>query len=262
MVPPMLSRRKCKKNMLKRVEIRDPALRDREKVIGEFAPAIRYMAERLAFRLPPSLDVEDLIHAGIIGLMDAIGKYDPSKEAKFKTYAEFRIRGSMLDEIRSLDWVPRSIRKKIGMLHRAYDALAKQLGRQPDSSEIAEAMELDEDQYESLLFETRAMAQISFEDLGLGGDNERNIMESLADVKAENPLLSLLSQDLKGRLLDSIKELPDKEKMVVSLYYDKELTMREIGAILSITESRVCQLHTQAMLRLKSKLRDIVVDSV
>ena len=247
--------------MLKRAEIRDPELRDREKVIGDFAPAIRYMAERLAFRLPPSLDVEDLIHAGVIGLMDAIGKYDPSREAKFKTYAEFRIRGSMLDEIRSLDWVPRSIRKKIGMLHRAYDMLAKQLGRQPSSSEIAEAMELDEDQYDTLLFETRAMALISVEDLGLGGDNERNILESLADVKADNPLLTLLSQDLKARLLGAIKNLPDKERHVVSLYYDKELTMKEIGAILNVTESRVCQLHTQAMIRLKSKLRDLVVDS-
>ena len=246
--------------MLKRVEIKDPALLDREKVIVDFAPAIRYMAERLAFRLPPSLDVEDLIHAGIIGLMDAIGKYDPSREAKFKTYAEFRIRGSMLDEIRSLDWVPRSIRKKIGMLHRAYDSLAKKLGRQPSSSEVAEVMELDQDQYETLLFETRAMALISVEDLGLGGDNDRNILESLADVKANNPLLTLLSQDLKTRLLDAIRKLPDKESRVVSLYYDKELTMKEIGAILNITESRVCQLHTQAMLRLKSKLRDMVAD--
>ena len=232
----------------------DPS--EHERLIKEFSSIIRYMAQRLAYRLPPYLDVEDLVHAGVIGLMDAIGKYDASKETKFRTYAEFRVRGAMLDEIRSMDWIPRSVREKIGILQRAFDALAKRLARAPSEEEIAQELKLNRDQYDTLLFQTRATTLLNLEDLGLEDSDERNFLESLADGQAEDPLLSLLTQEVRQKLLTAIQELPDKERQVISLYYDEDLTMKEIGMILHITESRVCQLHTQAILRLKTQLRE------
>ncbi len=199
-----------------------------EKLISEFAPMIRYLAQRLSFRLPPSLDVEDLMHAGVIGLMDAIGKYDPSREAQFRTYAEFRIRGAMLDEIRSLDWIPRSVREKISLFQKTCDQLVKNLGRAPTEEEIAAALQMD----------------------------ERRFIESLADIHAENPLLSLLARGLREKLVQAIDQLPQKERQVISLYYFDELTMKEIGQVLKVTESRVCKLHAQAIARLKGALAD------
>lgn len=227
-----------------------------EKLIAEFAPVIRYMAQQLAFRLPPYLDVEDLIHAGVIGLMDAVGKYDPSRETLFKTYAEFRIRGAMLDEIRSLDWVPRSVREKIGLLHKTFDALTKRLLRDPSGEEVAKELQMDTDQFNAFLFESRGVILLSLEDIGLGEGGERILLESVTDARSENPLLSLLFQDVREKLVSAIDSLPGKERQVIALYYHEELTMKEIGLILKVTESRVCQLHTQAVLRLKAKLHE------
>lgn len=232
-----------------------------EKLVVEFTPVIRYIAQRLAYRLPPYLDVEDLMHAGVIGLMDAVGKYDPSKEAKFRTYAEFRIRGAMLDEIRSLDWIPRSVREKIGVLQKTIEGLAKQLGRPPTEEEIAEGLQLSKEQYDSFLFQTRAATVLNLEDLGLEDGGDRSLLESLADGHAEDPLISLLSQEVRHKLIEAIEGLPEKERRVIALYYDEELTMKEIGLVLSITESRVCQLHTQAILRLKTRLREYTESS-
>jgi RNA polymerase sigma factor for flagellar operon FliA len=230
----------------------DPAQID--KVISEFAPVIRYMAQRLAFRLPPSLDVNDLVHAGVIGLMDAIGKYDPSREVQFKTYAEFRIRGAMLDEIRSLDWIPRSVREKIGQFQKAFEALGKRLGRAPSEEEVAKELHMGVEQFDAFFPQARAAALLSLEDLGLKDGDDRLLIESLVDSRAENPLLSLLSQETREKLVQAIDGLPTKERQVVGLYYQEELTMKEIGRVLKVTESRVCQLHAQAILRLKGKL--------
>ncbi len=232
-------------------------LAQRDKLVEEYAPVVRYLAQRLAFRLPPSLDIDDLIHAGVIGLMDAIGKYDPAKETKFKTYAEFRIRGAMLDELRSLDWIPRSVREKIGLLQRTFGELEKKMGRPPTEGEAASALEMSPEQFDHFMFQAKASTLLSLEDFGLKEGEERNIFESLADARAEDPLISLLSQDVRERLIRAIKQLPKKEQLVISLYYDEELTMKEIGKTLNITESRVCQLHSQAILRLKGKLKTI-----
>jgi RNA polymerase sigma factor for flagellar operon FliA len=227
-----------------------------EKLISEFAPIIRYLAQRLAFRLPPSLDVEDLIHAGVIGLMDAIGKYDPSREARFQTYAEFRIRGAMLDEIRSLDWMPRSVREKIALFQRTTEQLSKDLGRAPSEEELAAALKMDADQYEAFLFQAKGISLLHLEDFGLEAGDERRFIESLADLNAENPLLSLLSQGLRRRLIEAIDRLSEKERQMISLYYFEELTMKEIGQIMKVTESRICQLHAQAIAKLKGLMKD------
>lgn len=227
-----------------------------EKVVSEFAPIIRYLAQRLAFRLPPSLDVEDLIHAGVIGLMDAIGKYDPTREARFRTYAEFRIRGAMLDEIRSLDWIPRSVREKITLFQRTTERLSKDLGRAPAEEEIAAALQMDAAQYEAFLFQAKGISLLHLEDLGLEEGDERRFVASLADLNAENPLLSLLAQSLRKKLTEAIDRLPEKERQVIALYYFDELTMKEIGQVLKVTESRVCQVHAQAIARLKGALAE------
>lgn len=221
-----------------------------EKWVTEFAPMIRFLAHRLAFRLPPYLDLEDLIHAGVIGLIDAVGKYDPGREARFKTYAEFRIRGAMLDEIRSLDWVPRSVHEKVHLFQKTYDQLSKDLGRVPEEDELAKALSMDREQYGKFLLEAKGATLLHLEDLGLSDTAPFDAV----DPTAEDPFSALLANDTRENLLKAIRHLPEKERSVVSLYYGEELTMKEVGKTLKLTESRVCQLHTQAILRLKGLL--------
>jgi RNA polymerase sigma factor for flagellar operon FliA len=230
---------------------------DVERVVAEFGPAIRYVAGRLAFRLPPCLDIDDLIHVGVIGLMDAIEKFDPTKEVKFKTYAELRIRGAMLDEIRSLAWAPRSVREKCGLLHKTSDALEKRLGRAPSEEELAAALGMDATQFATFTAQARSVVLLSLEDLGVQGEEDRNLIESVADPQATDPLRVLLVEDVRRRVFGAIDALPDKERLVVSLYYVEELTMKEIGRVLKVTESWVCQLHSQAINRLKGTIGEV-----
>jgi len=226
-----------------------------EKLLEEFAPVIKFLAHRLSFRLPPSMDVEDLIHAGILGLIDAFDKYDSSREARFKTYAEFRIRGSMLDEIRSQNWIPRSIQEKITLLHRTKEDLIKRLGREPDQEELGRELGMGKVAVEEFLLQAQAASLMSLDDLGLVGKDEKSIYEVLGDDGVEDPLFSLLSQESRQILVEAISRLPEKEKLVVSLYYGEELNMKVIGKLLNLTESRVCQLHSQAILKLKRIMR-------
>jgi len=226
-----------------------------EKLLEEFAPVIKFLAHRLSFRLPPSMDVEDLIHAGILGLIDAFDKYDSSREARFKTYAEFRIRGSMLDEIRSQNWIPRSIQEKITLLHRTKEELIKRLGREPDQEELGRELGMGKVAVEEFLLQAQAASLMSLDDLGLVGKDEKSIYEVLGDDGVEDPLFSLLSQESRQILVEAISRLPEKEKLVVSLYYGEELNMKVIGKLLNLTESRVCQLHSQAILKLKRIMR-------
>lgn len=232
----------------------DPEIRDR--LIKEYGPKIKYMAYRLSHRLQPDIDIDDLISAGIIGLMDAMDKYDPSKETLFKTYAEFRIRGAMLDEIRAMDWIPRSVKEKAGLLYRTVIQLEKRFGRPPTEEEIAAELKMTLSEYQDFLSQAHASAMISVEDLGVNFDNDRDILECIGEPEKRDPLTLLLSKDTRNILIRAIENLPDKERKVVSLYYYNELTMKEIGKILEVTESRVSQLHTQAMFRLKGKLQE------
>ncbi len=223
-------------------------------LVLEFAQTIRYMAQRMAFRLPPALDVDDLIHAGIIGLMDAASKYDPTKEVRFRTYAEFRIRGAMLDEIRNLDWVPRSVHEKKTILERAYDKLQQELGRAATDEEVARELGVSLSELASILDEAKAVSLVSLDDVGVQEGEEHALINSIADSNAENPLLSLLACDVRDRLMAAIRALPEREYKVMTLYYHDELTMKEIGLVLGLTESRICQIHTQATLRLKGQM--------
>lgn len=226
----------------------------REHLIKEFAHVIRAMAHRLAFRLPAYLDAEDLISVGTIGLMDAMEKYDPNREAKFKTYAEFRIRGAMLDEIRSMDWIPRSVHERIGLLQKTHIVLLNRLGRPPLDEEIATELKMPLNELDDFISRARGAVMISIDDLGLQEPDGHKIVKMLADTQHPDPLSSLVNDRERESIAEAIQELPEKERLVLTLYYYEELTMKEIGELLKVTESRVCQIHTKAIVRLKAFL--------
>ena len=227
---------------------------EREKLIQEFAPVIKYMALRLAVRVSSGLNVEDLISAGTVGLLDAITKFDPSREIKFRTYAEFRIRGAMLDEIRAMDWVPRSMRERIGKIQHAANEYTKRKGRPPTEAELAAELGMEAQEVDETLLQAKGAVVLSLEDLGTNDDESHPILDALADRDQPNPLESLLSEDTRKVLADAIDRLPERQRLVLTLYYFEELTMKEIGSVLNVTESRICQLHAQAMVRLKAQL--------
>jgi len=231
-----------------------------EQMLMRYAPLIRYIACRLALRLPSHVSQEDLISSGIIGLIDAIQKFDLSKNINFKTYAEFRIRGAMLDELRSLDWIPRSIRKKSQLIENAYAQLQRALGRPAEAEEVAEMLGITVDDFYQMLDETKSVSLVTLD--GRDPKNHGNsrggfdLSENLADENLRDALQTVHLSELQELVLQAIEALPDKEKLLISLYYYEELTMKEIGLIMGYTESRISQLHTQAIYRLRYKLRE------
>ncbi len=231
----------------------------RAKVINEFSPLIKYIASRIAIRLPPHIDLNDLINAGVIGLIDAIEKFDASKQIKFKTYAEFRIRGAILDELRSMDWVPRSVRQKARKVEDAYARLEYALGRPAKDEEVANEMKIDIDSFHKLLSETASVSLLSLDDLGEDDSDvsKRNLLEFILQDEKEWPSHKLRYAEVREIVAKGILSLPEKERMVISLYYYDELTMKEIGHVLKFTESRVSQIHTKAVLRLRSKMQKL-----
>jgi RNA polymerase sigma factor FliA len=233
-----------------------PDLAQRDEMIIDNLPLVKYIAARIAGRLPSHVEVDDLINAGILGLIDAIDKYDPTRKIKFKTYAEFRIRGAIIDELRSLDWVPRSTRQKASRLERAFAEVEQRLGRAASDVEVAEHLGMGISDFNQMLCEARGIAIISVDELrGEGDENfERNLLEYLADPETIQPDVKLNLDQIYQIVADAIDNLPEKERLVISLYYYDELTMKEIGEIMDITESRVSQIHTKAVVRLRSKL--------
>ena len=206
--------------------------------------------------MPPHISLDDLMSCGIIGLIDAIDKFNPAKNVQFKTYAEFRIKGAMLDELRSLDWVPRSVRKKTTELERAYAEQEKKLGRPATDEEVATAMHLSTDKFHKLLDETKT---ISFMDIELLRRKAKipadtSITDSLFNADTEDPFTQITLSQHRHLVAKAIAALPEKEKLTVSLYYYEELTMKEIGEVMGYTESRISQMHSKAMLRLRTKL--------
>jgi RNA polymerase sigma factor for flagellar operon FliA len=233
----------------------------REQIVLEHAPLIRYIVNRIAVRLPSHIDLDDLHNTGVIGLMDAIEKYDPEKNCKFKTYAEFRIKGAILDQLRSLDWVPRSVRQKSRRLERAYGEVEQRLGRSASDDEVADSLGLQIDKFHELLNQVRGISLVNLEEIrGTNSDGDRTgtYADIIEDVNSENPFASLKLAEMKQAIAQTIGALPEKERLVISLYYYEDLNMKEIGGILGITESRVCQIHTKAVLRLRAKLKSLL----
>ena len=230
-----------------------------EALIQEYAPMIKYIAQRLACRLPASVCLDDLISAGVLGLMDAIAKYDPTRGTTFKTYAELRIRGAMLDELREWDWAPRSVRQKEHALTQAYAEIERRQGRPAEDEEVAALLALDLDTFYDWLTQVRGVSLLSL-DMPLEPDpNGKSIhyLDMLLVDDAPGPLQIVETQDLKRHLAEAIEELPWREKVVMSLYYYEELTMQEIGQVLELTLSRISQIHTKAILHLRAAVQNL-----
>lgn len=233
----------------------------RDQLIMDYAPLIRFVAQRVAARLPSNVDIDDLISAGVIGLMDAIEKYDPGRDNKFKTYAEFRIRGAILDELRSQDWVPRSVRDKAKKIEKTYSELEQKLGRAVTDQEISDALGIPLEEYYEIMAKVKAVTLLSIDELsGPHQHDKKSLLECLENVGSKNPFTQLKSKGVRELLVKNIEELPEKQKLVLSLYYYEELNLKEIGRILEVTESRVSQLHTQAVERLRARLKPILTD--
>jgi RNA polymerase sigma factor for flagellar operon FliA len=235
---------------------------EKDQLILEYASVIKYIAQRIAIRLPPHISVGDLINAGVIGLIDAIEKFDSTRDNTFKTYAEFRVRGAMLDELRGLDWVPRSVRQKEHALDRAYEELERRLGRSASDEEVALHLGIEINDFYTWLGQVRGVSLLSLETLGVRPtDGEPiNLLDILPSDDTNGPMQSLLTNRLKAVIARGIEDLPYQEKIVTSLYYYEELTMKEIGKVLEITESRVSQIHTKAIFHLRTKLKILQED--
>ena len=229
---------------------------DKSKQIDQYIPLVRRLAHHLIAKLPASVQIDDLIQAGLIGLMDAISRFEEGQGAQFETYASQRIRGSMLDELRSADWMPRGIRQAQRKIDEATVKAEQMLGRAPTESEIAQVMDLSLDQYQTMLFESRGAQLVFYDDYAEDGDGESYLDRQLDANEEANPLEMLGDQRFRSTLIEAIENLPEREKMLMGLYYEQELNFREIAAVLGVTESRICQLHTQAVARLRSKLRE------
>ncbi|NRA65221.1 MAG: FliA/WhiG family RNA polymerase sigma factor [Pseudobacteriovorax sp.] len=233
----------------------------RDQLIMDYAPLIRFVAQRIAARLPSNIDIDDLISAGVIGLMDAIEKYDPSRDNKFKTYAEFRIRGAILDELRSQDWVPRSVRDKAKKIEKTYAELEQKFGRAVSDQEISNALGVSLEEYYDMVAKVKAVTLLSIDELsGPNQQDKKSLLECLENVSSKNPFTQLKSKGVRELLIKNIEDLPEKQKLVLSLYYYEDLNLKEIGKILEVTESRVSQLHTQAVEKLRSRLKPLLTD--
>ncbi|MBF0175610.1 MAG: FliA/WhiG family RNA polymerase sigma factor [Magnetococcales bacterium] len=231
----------------------------REKIIMKYAPIVKYVAGRISMRLPQSVDVDDLYQVGILGLIDAVAKFDPERGIKFQTYAEFRVRGAILDELRSMDWVPRGVRHAATQIQDIYLKLESQLGRPPEDDEVARHLGISLDDYFVQLDSVRSLSVISFEDLRPNlDDDEWDVLDILADPSQVDPVEALGLQQVREVLSQAVASLPEKERLVITLYYFEELTMSEIGAVLGLTESRISQLHSKAALRMRARVRKVL----
>jgi RNA polymerase sigma factor for flagellar operon FliA len=232
---------------------------EREALINETLPLIKHIAHRVATRLPSNVELHDLINAGVLGLLDAIDKFEPERNVKFKTYAEVRIRGAILDSLRNLDWAPRSLRKKSRDLERTYADLSQKLGRPATDEEMSEAIGEDLEDFHALVDQLHGLTIGSFENLSDGEDSD-SYLNYYPDDGSNDPYAKFQTNELTRLLIAAIEDLPEKERLVLSLYYYEEFTMKEIGALLGVNESRVSQLHTKAMLRLRGKLGKVLPD--
>ncbi len=233
---------------------RDRKIRDF--FVRQYAPLVKYVAGKVALGMPQNVEFDDLVGFGVFGLFDAIDKFDPGKHVKFKTYAVTRIRGAIFDELRTIDWVPRSVRQKARELEDTVRRLESSLGRAATDEEIAGAMEMEVKDFQQMMLKISGTSMLSLHDIWYTGeDNDKiSIAESIESPGSLNPDTIVEKEEIKRVIVTAIKELPEKEKKVLVLYYYEDLTLKEIGEVLEVTESRVSQLHTKAITRLRAKL--------
>jgi len=226
---------------------------DAEESLVQYAPLVRKLALQMLARLPASVQLDDLIQAGMIGLLDALRRYHECAEAQFETYATTRIRGAMLDELRAQDWLPRSVRSKSRRIETAMQRQEQALMRAPSEREVAEELGVSLDEYQHMLSDAQGMQILHYEDFGR--DGEEGGWHDVPAHEQSTPLDALLAGDLKQTLVQAIEALPEREKLLMSLCYEHGLNLKEIGAVLNVTEARVCQLRTQAIARIRARMK-------
>jgi len=251
---------------LKAIELRDLWRRykddrdekARERLVLAYAPLVKYVAGRMSSGLPSHVEESDLISYGLLGLISAIERFEPEREIKFETFAITRIKGSIIDELRSLDWVPRSVRTKAREIEKANAKLEHSLHRAPTDQEMAKELDVTVDEFQESLVRISNSSVVALDELWTVSDSsgdQVSLLDTIQDPQAADPATEMDTTEMKDRLADAIARLPEREKLVVALYYYENLTLREIGEVLGVTESRVSQLHTKAVLRLKSRLQ-------
>ncbi len=232
----------------------------RERLILHYAPLVKYVAGRVGVGLPPNIEQADLVSYGIFGLIDAIEKFDIHRAIKFETYAISRIRGAIIDELRAIDWIPRSVRYKAREVERAYAALEGELRRTPTEAEVAQRLGIGLDDLHQIFSQVSYVNVVALDELlSVGGEkgDKLSLVDTLEDTKAEDPVTAFEAEETKFLLAQAINQLPEREKIVVTLYYYEGLTLAEIGKVLGVTESRICQMHTKAVLQLRAKLAEV-----
>lgn len=227
---------------------------DKNHLLAEHAPLVKRLAHQMKAKLPPSVEVDDLIQAGMIGLLDAVSRYEETHGAQFETYAVQRIRGAMLDELRSSDWLPRGMRQNMRRIEEAMSELQQRLGRPPNESEVAKQLKLSLVEYQDLLTEGGGHQLVYYEDFHDSDGHEHFLDRYCSDDS--DPLQALMNTGFRQALIEAIEALPEREKILMGLYYEQEMNLKEIGAVMGVSESRVCQLHSQAISRLRSTLRE------
>ncbi|MFC5289367.1 FliA/WhiG family RNA polymerase sigma factor [Actinokineospora guangxiensis] len=238
------------------VEQRAQELRDR--LVLHYAPLVKYVAGRVGTGLPAHVDVSDLIQSGIFGLVDAIEKFEPERGLKFETYAMQRIRGAILDDLRAQDWVPRTVRGRAREIERAMERLGGKLQRTPTDAELADELGLSLHELREVYAQLQLTSVVALDELAAAGRGSTSLADILEDERADDPVATLVDQDNRRQLAAAIGKLAERDRIVVTLYYFENLTLAEIGRVLGVTESRVCQLHTRAVLRLRAKLMETV----
>jgi len=231
----------------------------RERLILHYSPLVKYVAGRVGVGLPPNIEQADLVSYGIFGLIDAIDKFDLDRAIKFETYAISRIRGAIIDELRAIDWIPRSVRYKAREVEKAYAKLEGELHRTPTEAEVATELGIALEDLHQIFSQVSFVNVVALDELlSVGGEkgDKLSLVDTLEDPKAEDPVLAFESEETKFLLAKAINMLPEREKIVVTLYYYEGLTLAEIGQVLGVTESRICQMHTKAVLQLRGKLTD------
>ncbi len=226
---------------------------DKNQLLTDNAPLVKRLAYQLRAKLPPSVEVDDLIQAGMMGLLDAVNRYEDTHGAQFETYAVQRIRGAMLDELRNSDWLPRNLRQSMRKIEAAMSALQQSLGRMPSEMEIAKALKVSLADYQEMLNEGSGHQLVYYEDYH-DEEHDNFLDRYTADVSGD-PLAGLLEDGFREALIGAIEDLPEREKILMGLYYEQEMNLKEIGAVMGVSESRVCQLHSQAVARIRAKLR-------